>query len=127
MPFCPKCGEVFREDDEHCMKCGYDLKQRLEEKESEMLSIPDEMEELKKKSTGLAGISLILIITVAVPMILKTKTSPLLDQVSSVLAIVCVVGSVYYNHRYNRLQKKIDELPSEGEETTSIESTEEDT
>ena len=113
MPFCPKCGEVFKEDDEHCMKCGYDLKQRLKEKESETLSIPDEMEELKKKSTSLAGISMILIITVAVPMILKTKTSPLLDQVASILAIVCVVGSVYYNHRFNRLQKKIDEIPEE--------------
>ena len=113
MPFWPKCGEVFREDDEHCMKCGYDLKLRLEEKESEPLSILDEMEELKKKSTGLAGISMILIITVAVPMILKTKTSPLLYQMASILAIVCVVGSVYYNHRYNKLQKKIDDLSEE--------------
>ena len=115
MPFCPKCGEEFREEDEFCMKCGYDLKTRVEEDESRTPSIEAEMEELKKKSTGLAGISMILIITVAVPMILKTNSSPMLDQVSSILAIVCVMGSVYYNHRYNKLQKKIDELPSMGE------------
>jgi len=114
MPFCPKCGEAFKEDDEYCMKCGYDLKLRLEEDESREPSISDEMEELKKKSTGLAGISLILIIMVAVPMIFGTTSSSLLDQVSSILAIVCVVGSVYYNQRYNKLQKKIDAL-EEGE------------
>ena len=128
MPYCPKCGNQFSEDDEFCMKCGFDLKSRKTElmnssklhEESKNINndtitgteenkgkLIEEMDRMKKNSTSLVYLSMILIVYAFASYIFQVTPIPLLDTISGILAIVSVGGGIYYNYKYQAIQKKL--------------------